>query len=198
MGQPVTTDEFDDYVFGVNLLCDWSARDLQAWETFPLGPFTGKSFSTTISHWVVPLAALDGARLPLMPQDPVPSSYLRGEAAQWGLDLALEVAINGDSIARPNFRDMYWSPAQMLAHMTVNGARTRVGDLFGSGTVSGTREDQLGCLLEITRNGHQPITLRNGGSRTYLEDGDETVFTGRARLANGSTVGLGEVRSIVE
>jgi fumarylacetoacetase len=197
IGQPVTVDEFDDYVFGVNLVCDWSARDLQAWETFPLGPFTGKSFCTSISHWVVPLAALEGARRPLVPQDPLPSSYLRGKVPPWGLDLALEAAINGDSITKPNFRDMYWSPAQMLAHMTVNGARTRAGDLFASGTVSGPQEDQLGCLMEITKNGNHPITLGNGESRAYLEDGDETIFTGRALLSDGSMVGLGEVRAIV-
>ncbi|CAG2155153.1 hypothetical protein LMG31506_05300 [Cupriavidus yeoncheonensis] len=197
IGQPVTVDDFDDYVFGASLVCDWTARDLQAWETFPLGPFTGKSFLTSISHWVVPLAALDGARLPLPPQDPVPASYLGGEVPAWGLDLALEVAINGHAIARPNFRDMYWSPAQMLAHMTVNGARTRVGDLFASGTVSGPREDELGCLMEISKNGTHPVTLGNGNTRSFLEDGDETVLTGHALLPNGLRVGLGEVRSTV-
>lgn len=197
IGQPVTVDEFDDHVFGATLVCDWTARDLQAWETFPLGPFTGKSFLTSVSHWVVPLAALEGARRSLPEQNPLPAPYLRGKAPPWGLDLALEVAVNGHSIARPNFRDMYWSPAQMLAHMTVNGARTRVGDLFASGTVSGAQEGELGCLMEIAKNGTQPVVLGNGETRAFLEDGDETVLTGRALLPNGSTVGLGEVRAIV-
>ena len=136
LGQRVSTDEFADHVFGVVLVNDWSARDLQAWESQPLGPFTGKSFATSISPWVVPLDALEAARLPAPPQDPVPLPYL-ADRQGWALDLALEVALNGEVISRPPYASMYWTAAQQMAHLTVNGASLRPGDLFASGTVSG-------------------------------------------------------------
>ena len=145
----------DDHLFGVVLLNDWSARDLQAWEYVPLGPFLGKSFATSISPWVVTTDALRAARVPLPGQDPEPLPYLRGRADRdgagtaYGLDMHVEVDWNGTVVSRPQFRDMYWSPAQMVAHMTVNGATLRDGDLFGSGTISGPAKDTRGCFLEL-------------------------------------------------
>lgn len=136
LGTPVPVDEFGQRVFGVVILNDWSARDIQSWEYVPLGPFLGKSFATSISPWVVPLLALESARVDTPKQDPEPLPYLR-ETSPWGLDIDLEVELNGQVVSRPPYREMYWSPAQMLAHMTVNGASSRTGDLFASGTISG-------------------------------------------------------------
>jgi fumarylacetoacetase len=189
MGHAVAVDEADDHIFGVVLLNDWSARDIQAWEYVPLGPFLGKSFATSISAWVVPWEALDAARVPVADQDPTPLSYLRGAASEppLGLDLSLEVVLNGTVIATPRFRDMYWSPAQMLAHMTVNGASLRSGDLFASGTVSGPERHERGSLLELSWNGTEPLRLDDGTTRGFLEDGD--VVT----LRDGSRVSFGEV-----
>ncbi|WP_026127654.1 fumarylacetoacetase, partial [Nocardiopsis lucentensis] len=146
MGERVAVDDFPDHVFGVFLLNDWSSRDLQAWEYVPLGPFLGKSFATSISPWVVPLAALESARVEQPAQDPEPLPYLRG-GQPWGLDLELEVRINGHVVSRPPFATMYWTAAQQLAHMTVNGASLRTGDVYASGTVSGPEREQRGCLL---------------------------------------------------
>ena len=141
-----------DHVFGVTGLNDWSARDLQAWEYVPLGPFLGKSFATSISPWVTPLAALDAAWVELPGQDPEPLPYL-GPGATHGLDIDVEVELNGEVVSRPPYRTMYWSPAQMLAHMTVNGASLRTGDLFASGTISGPEPDQRGSFLELSWGG---------------------------------------------
>ncbi|WP_307848576.1 fumarylacetoacetase [Microbispora oryzae] len=160
---------FEDHVFGVALVNDWSARDIQAWEYVPLGPFLGKSFATSISPWITPLDALEGARVDGPAQDPEPLPYLR-RSAPWGLDLTLTVELNGEPVSAPPYRGMYWTPDQMLAHMTVNGARLRTGDLFASGTVSGP--DDPGSLIELTRNGAEPLTLANGETRTFLDDGD--------------------------
>src|SRR6185312_2289268 len=136
LGTRVGTDEFGEHVFGVTPRNDWSARDIQAWEYVPLGPFLGKSFATSISPWITPLAALDAARVDLPGQDPEPLDYLRvSEPA--GYDISYEVVLNGEVVSRPPYASMYWSPAQMLAHLTVNGASLRTGDLFGSGTISG-------------------------------------------------------------
>jgi fumarylacetoacetase len=195
-GTPIPVADFPAHVFGVVLLNDWSARDLQFWESAPLGPFLGKSFATSVSAWVTPLAALSAAWLPAPLRDPSPLPYLDDSAAPAGLDLALEVAINGTVIARPSFASMYWTPAQLLAHLTVNGAPTRTGDLFGSGTVSGPRHDQRGCLLELTENGAEPIRLEDGTERAYLHDGDEVVLTATAPTRNGR-LRLGEVRGRV-
>jgi fumarylacetoacetase len=145
---------------------------------------------------VTPLAALSAAWLPAPLRDPRPLPYLDDSAAPAGLDLALEVAINDTVIARPSFASMYWTPAQLLAHLTVNGAPTRPGDLFGSGTVSGPRRDQRGCLLELTQNGAEPIRLEDGSERAYLRDGDEVVLTATAPTRNGR-LRLGEVRGRV-
>lgn len=191
LGAPVSVDDFSERVFGVVLVNDWSARDIQAWEYVPLGPFLGKSFATSISPWVVPLLALEAARVATPPQDPEPLPYLR-EKNPWGLDLSLEIAWNGQVVSRPPYREMYWSPAQMLAHMTVNGASSRTGDLFASGTVSGPAKDQRGAFIELTWGGKEPITL-NGEPRTFLEDGDKVTITATAPGPSGARLGFGEV-----
>jgi fumarylacetoacetase len=192
LGRAIAVDDFASHVFGAVLLNDWSARDIQAWEYVPLGPFLGKSFATSISPWVVPLAALEAARVPLPGQDdPRPLPYLR-ESSSWGLDVDLVVSWNGEEVCRPPYRTMYWSPAQMLAHMTVNGASSRTGDLFGSGTISGPQRFQRGAFLELTWSGAEPVTV-NGEQRTFLADGDEVVITATAPGASGGRVAFGEV-----
>jgi fumarylacetoacetase len=195
-GEPVPGDAFADHVFGVCLVNDWSARDIQRWETVPLGPFLGKSFATSVSPWVTPLDALETARVSGPPQDPEPLPHLR-TSQPWGYDLALEIRLNGDVIARPPFAAMYWSAAQQLAQLTSNGASLRVGDLFASGTVSGAEPDQRGCLLELTWDGHDPLLLGDGAHRSYLNDGDEVVITAEAPGPDGATITLGEVRGRV-
>jgi fumarylacetoacetase len=192
LGSPIAVDAFADHVFGAFLVNDWSARDIQSWESRPLGPFLAKSFATSISPWVVPLEALAHARVRPPPQDPEPLPYLSGRD-NWGLDLALEIQLNGQVIARPPFASMYWTPAQMLAHLTVNGASTRTGDFYASGTVSGPDREQLGCLLELSWGGAEPLTLPDGSVRSFLEDGDEVTITATAPAADGTTIGLGEV-----
>jgi fumarylacetoacetase len=191
IGEPVTVDRALDHVFGVLLLNDWSARDLQAWESRPLGPFLGKSFATSIAAWVTPLDAILDRRVPAPAQEPAPLAYLREEP--WAFDLDLELELNGSVVARTNARHLYWSAAQQLAHMTVNGASLRTGDLFGSGTISGPQPDQRGCLLELTWNGAEQLLLDDGSTRTFLQDGDEVVLRGR-----GGDVALGEVRGRIE
>jgi fumarylacetoacetase len=189
---PVSVADFAEHVFGVFLVNDWSARDLQSWESRPLGPFLAKSFATSISPWVVPLDALEQARISPPTQDPPPLPYLAG-AGKRGLDLALEVRVNGQVASRPPFAAMYWTPAQMLAHMTVNGASIRTGDFYASGTVSGPDRDQRGCLLELSWGGADPLTLPDGSVRTFLEDGDEVTITATAPAADGGRIGFGEV-----
>jgi len=195
LGTPVPVGAFADHVFGAVLLNDWSARDLQAWEYVPLGPHLGKSFATSVSPWVVPLAALSAARVPLPGQDPVPLPYLR-ETEDWGLDIDLAVAWNGEVVSRPPHRTMYWSPAQLLAHMTVNGASARTGDLFASGTVSGPERAQRGAFIELTWGGAEPVTV-NGKPRTFLEDGDTVTIAGTAPGPSGARVGFGEVTGTI-
>jgi fumarylacetoacetase len=187
-----------DHLFGVVLLNDWSARDIQAWEYVPLGPFLGKSFATSISPWVVTLDALEAAVVALPEQDPVPLDYLRGSLdAVFGLDVHYEVVWNGTVVSRPEYRDMYWSPAQMLAHLSVNGASVRSGDLFGSGTISGAEKDTRGSFLELSWNGTEPVALEDGSTRTFLEDGDTVVLRAWAPGPGGSRIGLGEVSGTV-
>lgn len=194
-GRPVGLGEFREHVFGLCLLNDWSARDIQAWEYVPLGPFLAKSFATSVSAWITPLAALEHARVapperthPLLP-------YLDDSAPgvdRDGYDLRISVAVNGHVVSEPPFSTMYWTAAQQLAHMTVNGASLRTGDLYGSGTVSGPAEHQRGSLLELTWNGRDPLELPDG-KRTFLEDGDVVTLTAWAPGADGHRVGLGEV-----
>ncbi|GAA0508772.1 fumarylacetoacetate hydrolase family protein [Saccharopolyspora thermophila] len=198
-GEPaarVPTSEFPEHVFGVVLVNDWSARDIQMWESTPLGPFLAKSFATSISGWITPLEALEHARIPLPgPEQPLQRYLVEHEP--WGLDLRLEVRCNETVVARPRFEHMSWSPAQQLAHMTVNGAPVRPGDLFASGTVSGPERDQRGCLLELTWGGAEPITLQDGEQRTFLQDGDRVTLGGSAPGPGGTVIGLGEVTGTV-
>lgn len=199
LSQPVPLRAARDYIFGVVILNDWSARDIQAWEYVPLGPFLGKSFATSISAWVLPLSALAAAEVPLPGQHPAVLQYLRGEDAAdaFALDLHLQVDINGSIVSRPEYRSMYWSPAQMLAHLTVNGANVRVGDLFASGTVSGDIPGTYGSLLELTWNGARPLALDDGSQRRFLEDDDTVTITGWAAGSNGARIGLGDVTGTV-
>jgi fumarylacetoacetase len=191
-GSPIGVDGFADHVFGAFLVNDWSARDIQAWESRPLGPFLAKSFATSISPWIVPLEALAHAQVRPPPQDPEPLPYLSG-SHNWGLDLALEIQLNGQVVSRPPFATMYWTPAQMLAHLTVNGASTRTGDFYASGTVSGPDREQRGCLLELSWGGAEPLALPDGSVRSFLEDGDKVTITATAPAADGTTIGFGEV-----
>jgi fumarylacetoacetase len=194
LGEPVAAAHFPQHVFGVVGLNDWSARDIQAWESVPLGPFLGKSFATSISSWVTPLAALEHARVDLPAQRPEPLPYLRvGPGA--GYDIDVEIEVNGDVVSRPPYRSMYWGPAQMLAHLTVNGASLRTGDLFGSGTVSGPLREQRGSFLELSWGGTEAWHAA-GAARTFLEDNDEVVLRLTAPGAHGR-IGLGEVRGVV-
>lgn len=196
-GRPIPADEAGKYLFGVVLLNDWSARDVQSWEGQPLGPLLSKSFATTISPWIVPLAALAARRVPNRAQEPPPLAHLRVRDA-WALDLELTVSLqtqamqrNGTApfqITRVNFRNMYWNAAQQLAHLTSNGTIVRAGDLHGSGTVSGTEPGTYGSLLEATLRGARPLALPDGEARTFLEDGDTVIMRGD---------GLGEVRATV-
>ncbi|MFD9212438.1 fumarylacetoacetase [Streptomyces sp. NPDC087659] len=194
LGRPVPLNSFRDHVFGLQLLNDWSARDIQAWEYVPLGPFLGKSFATSVSAWVTPLEALDAARTAPPARDLGLLPYLddSGEEEPGGFDLRISVAINGEVVSEPPFATMYWTAAQQLAHMTVNGASLRTGDLYGSGTVSGPEVHQRGSLLELTWNGRDPLELPFG-KRTFLEDGDEVTLTAWAPGPDGVRVGLGEV-----
>jgi fumarylacetoacetase len=189
LGERVPVEAFAEHVFGVVLVNDWSARDLQAWEYQPLGPFLGKSFATSVSAWVTPLALLEDARVEAPPQDPVPLPHLAG-GREWALDLALDVELNGSVVSRGNAAGLYWTMPQQLAHATSNGASVRTGDLMASGTISGAEQGSEGSLIELTRNGAEPLRLEDGTERTFLHDGDEVVLRGRA--ANG--VELGEVR----
>jgi fumarylacetoacetase len=195
-GTGVSTDDFREHVFGVVLVNDWSARDIQAWEQQPLGPFLGKSFATSISPWVVPLDALQAAKVPAPPQDPPVAAYLV-ERERYTYDLTLEVRWNGTLVSRPPFRTHYWTPAQQLAHLTINGTGLRTGDLYASGTVSGPERNQAGSLLELTWGGTQPVRLDDGSSRTFLLDGDILTITGIAPGPDATIIGLGEVAGIV-
>jgi fumarylacetoacetase len=197
LGTPVTVGEFADHVFGAFLLNDWSSRDLQSWESQPLGPFLAKSFATSISPWIVPLDALEAARISPPPRDPEPLPYL-ADAGKWGLDLALEVRLNGHLVSRPPFATMYWTPAQMLAHLTANGASTRTGDLYASGTVSGPDREQRGCLLELSWGGAEPLTLADGSLRTFLADADEVSITATGPAPGGARIGFGEVAGRID
>jgi fumarylacetoacetase len=175
LGEPVPASAFREHVFGLVLVNDWSARDIQAWEYVPLGPFLGKSFATSISAWVTPLALLDERRVQPPPQEPEPLPHLRAEG-DWAFDLPLEVELNGAAIARGNARGLYWTMPQQLAHATSNGASVRTGDLMASGTISGADRGSEGSLIELTRNGAEPLRLPDGSERTFLEDGDEVVL----------------------
>ncbi|MBB6627323.1 fumarylacetoacetase [Nocardioides sp. KIGAM211] len=198
LGDRVGVEDFAEHVFGVVGLNDWSARDIQAWEYVPLGPFLGKSFATSISQWVTPVEALGAAWVDLPGQDPRPLDYLGPDVAR-GLDIAVEVELNGEVVSRPPYRSMYWSPEQMLAHLTVNGASLRTGDLYGSGTISGPERDQRGSFLELGWGGAEPFgTDVWEGGRTFLEDGDVVTLRYTAPGTGGGRIALGEVTGRIE
>ncbi len=195
LGESIAVEDAERYLFGVVIFNDWSARDLQAWEYVPLGPNLGKSFASTMSPWVVPLLALQEAKVPTPAQEPKPLPYLALEDP-WGLDVDLSVVWNGQEVSRPPYREMYWSPAQMLAHMTVNGASARTGDVFASGTISGPAKDTRGAFIELTWGGAEPVTVQ-GEERTFLENGDEIVIAASAPGVSGHRIGFGEARGRV-
>jgi fumarylacetoacetase len=211
-GEPVPVATASSHIFGLCLLNDWSARDIQMWESQPLGPFLAKSFATTLSGWVVPLAALEPFRVPAFRRDegdppPLPHLYSAEDQARGGIDLTVEVwlasrrmretGIEPIRMSRGNFRDTYWTIAQMLAHHTSNGCNLRPGDVFASGTLSGPTLDSLACLLERTRRGTESFGLPTGEERTYLEDGDEVTLRGYCEREGCTRIGFGECRGVV-
>ncbi|HHV22938.1 MAG TPA: fumarylacetoacetase [Propionibacterium sp.] len=191
MGTSITPDSADDHLFGAVIFNDWSARDVQAWEYVPLGPHLGKSFASSVSPWVVPMLALTDARCPVPGQDPTPLPHLRMDQP-WGLDINLEIEWNGEVVSHPPYRAMYWSPAQMLAHLTSNGAATRSGDIFASGTVSGPEREQRGAFIELTWGGAEPVVV-GGVERTFLLDGDIVTIRATAPGPEGDLIDFGEV-----
>jgi len=212
IGSVIPLAQAEDHLFGVCILNDWSARDIQSWEYQPLGPFLAKNFASTISAWVVTTDALAPFRAPLAPRavdDPQPLPYLDDAAdrAAGGFALTMEVALQtarmreagqaAERLTRGSTLDLYWSMAQMLAHHASGGCAMRVGDLLGSGTVSGSARESRGCLIELTWRGSEPITLSNGETRTFLEDGDEVVMTAYAEREGAVRIGLGACRGQV-
>lgn len=210
-GEAIAIDDAEAHVFGVGLLNDWSARDIQAWETRPLGPFLGKNFATTVSPWIVTMEALAPYRATFSRSaaDPSPLEYLTSDLnGQLGaIDIHLEVLLQTakmqrdgnppERIGSANFVDCYWTLAQLVAHHTVNGCNLRPGDLLGSGTQSGPSQAQSGCMLELTSGGRTPLTLENGESRRFLEDGDTVVFRGWCERQGMARIGLGELRNTI-
>jgi fumarylacetoacetase len=211
LGEPISIAEAERHLFGISLLNDWSARDVQSWEYQPLGPFLGKSFATSVSPWVVSMEALAPYRVALAKRgedDPKPLAYLQDlEIGRAGIDLKLEVYLATDAmrerglapmrVSEGNLRDLYWSFAQMVAHHTSNGCNLLPGDLIASGTVSGPDEGMQGCLLEMTRRGAAPLQLPSGESRTFLEDGDEVILRGFCEREGLPRIGLGECRGMI-
>jgi fumarylacetoacetase len=199
LGEPIAIEEAENHIFGMVLLNDWSARDIQQWEYVPLGPFNSKTFGTSISPWVVTLEALEPFRCAAPIQEPQPLPYLRENTAN-NYDIHLQVAIAADGsetvISNTNFKYMYWSMMQQLTHHTIAGCNVRVGDLMGSGTISGPEKDSRGSLLELTWNTTEPLTLANGEQRGFLEDGDTLIMRGHCQK-DGLRIGFGEVRGTV-
>ncbi|MCU1494085.1 MAG: fahA [Acidimicrobiaceae bacterium] len=196
-GEPIPAERAGDHVFGAVLLNDWSARDVQAFEYRPLGPFLGKSFATSISPWVVPLSALEPWRVPGPLQDPPPARYLR-TAEPRGIDVRLELVLNGTVLSSTTTAGLYWSMAQQLAHLTANGAATRTGELFATGTVSGSTPRSAGSLMELSSAGREMLVLEDGQKRTWLEDGDCVAIRGWCGDPGTSDwVSFGEVRGEV-
>ena len=199
LGEPIAIEEAENHIFGMVLLNDWSARDIQQWEYVPLGPFNSKTFGTSISPWVVTLEALAPFRCASPVQEPQPLPYLRENTAN-NYDINLQVAIaaaGGETvISNTNFKHMYWSMMQQLTHHTIAGCNVRVGDLMGSGTISGPEKDSRGSLLELTWNTTEPLTLEGGEQRGFLEDGDTLIMRGHCQK-DGLRIGFGEVRGTV-
>jgi fumarylacetoacetase len=203
LGEPIAIRDAREHVFGLLLVNDWSARDIQAWEYQPLGPFLGKSFATTISPWIVTLEALEPFRLQGPLQEPQPLDYLRGgEPCAYDISLAVDLqteamrarGIAAQTLSLTNYRELYWSMAQQLAHATSNGAVARPGDLFASGTISGAAPGSQGSLIELSWNGERPIALPDGEARTFLEDGDEIVLRGWCERPGARRIGFGQAR----
>ncbi|MGA7524021.1 MAG: fumarylacetoacetase [Acidobacteriaceae bacterium] len=212
LGQSIPLDEAEQHIFGLCLVNDWSARNIQSWEYQPLGPFLAKNFATTLSPWVVTLDALEPFRVPAMERpegDPPPLPYLQSQRDQQhgGFDITLDVWLatakmraKGQGpvrLSRGNMRDLYWTPAQMLAHHASNGCNLQTGDLLATGTVSGATRDSVGSLLERTRRGAEPLELPNGENRKFLEDGDEVILRGCCEREGYPRIGLGECRGLV-
>lgn len=212
LGEPVPIGEAEQYLAGVTLLNDWSARDIQAWEYQPLGPFLAKNFASTVSPWLVTLDALApfrDAQLPRLDGDPQPLPHLldAGDQASGGLDIDLTVAMTSEAMRRSgrdvqrlgltSARHMYWTPAQLIAHHSSNGCNLEPGDLLGTGTISAPTVDGYGSLMEITRGGKDAFALPNGETRRFLQDGDEVILTGHCRKTNYATIGFGECRAMV-
>jgi fumarylacetoacetase len=207
LGVPILVGDARAHIFGLVLVNDWSARDIQAWEYQPLGPFLGKSFATTISPWIVTLDALEPFRVEGPHQHPEPIEYLRAdEPWAYAIRLAIELqtarmreqGVAPETVSHTTFRDMYWNVAQQLAHATVNGAIARPGDLFASGTISGTEPRTQGSLIELTWNGERPIELSNGEKRAFLEDGDEITLRGWCEKPGARRIGFGVARGRIE
>ncbi|MFI7495706.1 fumarylacetoacetate hydrolase family protein [Kocuria sp. M4R2S49] len=187
-----------EHLFGVVLFNDWSARDIQAFEYVPLGPCLGKSFASSISLWVVPFAALSAARVEPPAREHQLAPYLDDEGKDpWGLDITMGVLVDGQSVAHPPVRTMYWTAPQMVAHMSVNGASLRPGDFFGSGTVSGPERDQRGSFLELSWGGKEPFALPDGTEMTFLQDGQTVTLTGTAPGPGGSVIDFGECTATI-
>ncbi len=206
MGTRITTGRARDHIFGVVLVNDWSARDIQAWEYQPLGPFLGKSFATSVSPWVVSLDALEPYRVAGPEQDPQPLPYLQCREA-WNYDIQLAVELEtsrmreqglpAQIVSRTNFKDMYWNMAQQLAHATVNGTAVRPGDLYASGTISGREPDSCGSFIELTWRGERPVQLPSGERRSFLEDGDTVTLRGYCSAPGKPRIGLGSVSGTI-
>ncbi|RMH68355.1 MAG: fumarylacetoacetase [Gemmatimonadetes bacterium] len=198
LGDPIPVDQALDHIFGMVLVNDWSARDIQKWEYQPLGPFLAKNFATTISPWVVTLEALEPFRCPTQEQNPQPLPYLQ-LARNWSYDIRLEVSLQVENMAESftittsNFKYLYWNICQQLAHHTITGCNMRPGDLLASGTISGPEKESRGCLLEYTWRGTEPVELPNGKHRKFLQDGDTVIMTGWCQ-GDGFRVGFGECR----
>lgn len=208
LGEPIGIDDAEDHAFGLCLLNDWSARDVQAWEAVPLGPFLSKNFVTTISPWIVTLEALAPFRCPLPREigDPasLPGLWPRSGHLDGALDIELEArlvtartGVEGSLLSRTNYRHAYWSAAQMIAHHSENGCNLRPGDLLGTGTQSGPERGEEGCLLELTRGGTEPLTLPDGQTREFLHDGDTVVLRGWCDRPGHARIGFGECRGTV-
>lgn len=200
LGESIPIEEAEDHIFGMVLFNDWSARDIQKWEYVPLGPFLAKNFASCISPWIVTLDALEPFRIAGPKQDPPVLPYLQYEGNKH-FDIDLEVAIQPDGgeekvVGNSNFKYMYWNMAQQLAHQTVNGCNIQTGDMYGSGTISGSESHQFGSMLEITWKGTKPVTMPNGTERKFIQDGDTVIMRGHAEH-NGIRIGFGEVSTKV-
>jgi fumarylacetoacetase len=212
LGEPIAIGKAGSHIFGFSLLNDWSARDIQAWESQPLGPFLGKSFTTTVSPWVVTAEALAPYRIPAYTRpagDPAPLPHLTDSSDQagGGIDITLEVLLSTEKmraageapfrLSHGSFATIYWTVAQMVAHHTSNGCNLEIGDLMATGTCSGPQDESRGCLLEITSRGRNPVALANGETRAFLQDGDEVIFRAHCESAGRTRIGFGECRGVV-